>query len=79
MPKEASETTTAPLRLVVDPVACEGVGFCAYLAVEAISLDRWGYPVVPDGPLSADQIPAVRRALRACPRRALSLVDAPRR
>lgn len=73
-----ADETTSPMRLLVDPVACEAVGFCAHLAGESVRLDRWGYPIVPAAPLPAQQIPAVRRALRACPRRALSLVDVSR-
>ena len=59
------------LRLVVDPVACEAVGLCAYLAHDVIQLDRWGYPRVPSGPLGRKEISGARRAARACPRRAL--------
>jgi ferredoxin len=73
-----SKTPPDQTRLVVDPVSCEAVGFCAHLAAEVVVLDRWGYPVVPREPLAPGDLPAVRRALRACPRRALSLVAAPR-
>lgn len=74
MPRKPSQ----PVRLLVDPVACEAVGFCAHLAEDVVALDRWGYPVVPRAPLPPEDVPAARRALRACPRRALSLVAAPR-
>ena len=62
-------------RLRVDPVACAGVGLCAQLADRSITLDRWGYPV-----LAAELEPGAatrqaRRAVRACPRRALWLED----
>ncbi len=63
-----------PVRLVVNPVACEAVGLCTHLAADVVELDRWGYPLVPTGPLSAGQRAAAGRAVRACPRRALSLV-----
>ncbi|WP_456847379.1 ferredoxin [Cellulomonas sp. P5_C6] len=58
-------------RLRVDPVACEGIGLCAQISA-AVSLDRWGYPVL--GPVvdGADARTA-SRAVRACPRRALWL------
>ena len=59
-------------RLRVDMAACDGVGQCAFVAPELVQLDRWGYPVLRDdaaaGP-AADR--AARRAVRACPRRAL--------
>jgi ferredoxin len=63
------------LELVVDPIACEGRGVCAEMLPERIELDRWGYPIV-DG----EEIPpALRehavRAVRACPRNALHLVE----
>lgn len=62
-------------RLVVNPVACEAVGLCAHLAPTVVDLDRWGYPIVPPGPLAPSRVTAARRAVRACPRRALSLLD----
>lgn len=63
---------TAP-RLVVDPVACEGVGLCAHLAPALVSLDRWGYPVMPEDGVGARDRDASVRAVRGCPRRALHL------
>ncbi|MEZ0448849.1 ferredoxin [Cellulomonas sp. ICMP 17802] len=58
-------------RLRVDPVACEAIGVCAQIS-GAVTLDRWGYPVI--GPLLSDvDVRAARRAQRACPRRALWL------
>ena len=74
-------------RLRVDMVACDGIGQCALVAPGLVGLDRWGYPVIRDG--SAD-VPggrrgdgrgddpddaAARRAVRACPRRALWLAE----
>lgn len=68
---------TAP-RLRIDPVACEGVGRCAQVAARLVDLDRWGFPVVADE-LDERDVAAARRAVKACPRRALWLegVDAP--
>jgi ferredoxin len=61
------------LRLRVDPIACGGHGLCADLLAERIELDEWGFPIiggdVPPG-LAAD----ARRAVRACPTLALTLV-----
>ena len=68
--------TRTPVRLVVDPVACEAVGLCTHLAPDVVDLDRWGYPIVPSGALAPGQEAAARRAVRACPRRALALVEA---
>lgn len=62
-------------RLRVNPVACGGIGMCAHVAPELISLDRWGYPILdstttPTDPRSAT---AATAAVAACPRRALEL------
>jgi ferredoxin len=59
------------LRLRVDPVACEGVGLCAQVADRVVELDRWGYPVLAAELTDAADQRAARRAVRACPRRAL--------
>ena len=58
-------------RLRVDPVACDGIGQCALVAPDVVVLDRWGYPVVPEGPLRAGDVAAARRAVVSCPRKAL--------
>lgn len=60
-------------RLVVDPAACQGIGICSHLAAGIVTLDRWGFPIVSDEDLSAREARAARRAVRACPRRALAL------
>jgi ferredoxin len=41
-----SETHTVPV-LVVDRIACTGHGICASLLPEHVTLDGWGYPVMP--------------------------------
>jgi len=66
-------------RLRVDPVACDGIGLCGFLAAGVVALDRWGYPVVAARDLTGADVPAARRAVRACPRGALWLetADAP--
>ncbi len=70
--------TQEPVRLRVDPVACDGIGLCAQLAGGAVALDRWGYPVL-DAELDPREVAAARRAVRACPRRALWIEDVDRR
>ncbi len=59
------------LRLRVDPVACEGVGICAHLASAVITVDSWGYPIVPAQELAPRDRRQVEAAVAACPRRAL--------
>ena len=63
-------------RLIVNPVACDGVGMCAALAPETISLDPWGFPLISAAPLSNAGRAAAARAVTGCPRRALSLKNA---
>jgi ferredoxin len=60
------------VRIVLDPTACDGFGFCAELFPEGVGLDEWGYPVL-TGELAPELVAAARAAVRACPRRALRL------
>lgn len=58
-------------RLRVNPVACDGVGICAHLAPEVVTLDSWGYPIVPTHPLTGGLRRQAERAVNGCPRAAL--------
>jgi ferredoxin len=60
-------------RLLVDPVACDGVGMCAHLAENLVRLDTWGYPIVPLRDLDPAEVRSAGRAITGCPRRALRL------
>ena len=60
-------------RLLVDPVACDGVGMCAHLAADVVRLDTWGYPIVPAEPLSEREERQAGKAVAGCPRKALRL------
>ncbi len=60
-------------RLRVDPISCQGHGVCAELLPEAITLDEWGYPLLRAGELPAGLHRPARRAVAACPARALHL------
>jgi ferredoxin len=65
------------LRLRLNPILCDGLGYCAELVPELISLDEWGYPIVDRRPITDDRwLRHARRAVAACPRVALSLVEA---
>jgi ferredoxin len=68
----------AAIELSVDMVACDAHGLCADLFPERIRLDDWGYPIVEDGPLSAEELVHARRAAAACPTLALRLRAAAR-
>lgn len=75
------------VRLRVDMVACEGIGQCALVAPGLVELDRWGFPMLVDDRRPAGAArgasartdrghdAAARRAVRACPRRALWLEE----
>ncbi|MGN6605768.1 MAG: ferredoxin [Jatrophihabitans sp.] len=69
-------TGASPIGLRWDAAACDGVGICLHLADRLLTVDAWGFPIVPRRPLTtrADQR-AARAAARACPRRALFLVE----
>jgi ferredoxin len=62
------------VRLVLDPVACDGRGLCAELLPEVVELDDWGFPIVPDVALDARLEDDAEEAVRLCPRLALRLV-----
>jgi len=56
--------------LGIDAAACDGVGMCALVAPELITLDAWGFPVIDTAVAHASPAKA-RAAARACPHRAL--------
>ena len=58
-------------RLTVNPIKCTAHGMCAELLPEFISLDPWGYPIVPDEPLPEELTGLARKAAAACPTLAL--------
>jgi ferredoxin len=60
------------LHLTVDPIACDAYGYCAELIPEVISLDEWGYPIVTPDPVPPRLEKSARRAVRDCPRRAIT-------
>jgi ferredoxin len=61
------------VRLVVDPIACDGRGLCAELFPEGIRLDPWGFPIVDGRPIPPDLVAHAKRAASACPRLALRI------
>ena len=68
-------------RLHVDWTACVGRGLCAELLPEMLDRDEWGYPLARDGtPEPAVPAPLLghaRRAVSACPKLALNLLQRP--
>jgi len=75
--REARGAAPREAALRVDPSVCDGVGICAHLAPDLVSVDSWGYPVVRAEPMAAGR---ERRqadaAVAACPRRALRITGA---
>jgi ferredoxin len=61
------------MRLRVNPIDCAGHGVCAELLPELISLDEWGYPVLPGQPVPQVLAGEARRAVANCPALALTL------
>ena len=63
--------------LVLDPIACDGRGMCHDAAPDLITLDEWGYPLLPGGtlraPISARDRKAATEATHACPLLALHM------
>jgi ferredoxin len=68
-----SAPAVTPVRVRVDPVACDAYGYCAELLPERVTLDEWGYPVVDGTPVGTGLVALARRAAAECPRRALLL------
>ena len=76
LPQRAGHASRRPPmshRVRVNPIACEAHGICAELLPERITLDEWGYPIVDDRPLHAQELEHASRAARACPTLALML------
>lgn len=62
-------------RLRVNPIDCVGHGLCAELLPELITLDEWGYPILPGQPVPRALERQARRAVTDCPALALALAD----
>jgi ferredoxin len=61
-------------RLRVNPILCNGYGYCAEIVPELISLDDWGFPIVGSSPIDDDKVLRLAaRAVATCPRLALLL------
>jgi len=64
-------------QLRVNAIDCSGHGLCAVLLPELITLDEWGYPLLPSGPVPRRLERQARRAVTDCPALALVLAKAP--
>jgi ferredoxin len=64
---------TAPARLRVDFIACDGRGLCAEALPELIILDDWGFPIVSGRVVPPRLLADARATVRLCPKLALRL------
>jgi ferredoxin len=63
-------------RLRVNPILCNGFGYCAEIVPELVGVDDWGFPIVDPRPIdSAELEHLAERAVTTCPRLALILED----
>ena len=77
---QGTRVIKAPVRewrvnLVVDPILCDGHGVCAELFPERVVMDHWGYPIIDNEEIPTGLTEHARRAVAACPRLALHLVE----
>lgn len=63
-------------RLRVDWPRCDAHGLCHELLPEIVSLDEWGFPVI-EGDVTDQLEELARRAVSACPTRAIRLIEVP--
>jgi len=66
---------SAPTKMLLrlDPIACDGHGYCAELLPEHVTLDEWGYPILDGRGVAREHVADARRAVSLCPRLALAL------
>ena len=74
--RAAARGLVMSLRIVVNPVACDGHGICAELLPELVSLDDWGYPMVRSEEVPPHLERLARRVRDACPTLAIRLTEA---
>ena len=64
------------MRVVIDQSICSGNGRCYTLAPELFVDDERGYgQLVGDGTLTDEQVEQARKAVTACPERAITIEE----
>jgi ferredoxin len=63
------------VRIHVNMTRCTGMGWCESLAPEYFSVQEEGYVSVTDAVLPDSDLETLTRAVKACPAKALSLVE----
>ncbi|MGC8481448.1 MAG: ferredoxin [Acidimicrobiales bacterium] len=61
----------------IDPIRCDGYGYCVELLPELMSFDDWGFPIVNEKTLtSREAYELAKRVEHLCPKLAFRVVDA---
>lgn len=60
-------------RIKLDPIKCDGHGYCAEILPELIQLDDWGFPIIANPEVPDPALDHARRAVKTCPVLALRL------
>jgi len=63
------------MKIIADNKLCSGHARCAAVAPEVFELSDDGYIGFSEKAISADQLALARRGVRACPERALTLIE----
>jgi ferredoxin len=72
-PGEGAVTGAVRFRIRIDPIGCDGRGYCAELLPEMIALDDWGFPLVLAAEVPCHLLESARHAESLCPRLALHI------
>lgn len=60
-------------QVKLDPIRCDGHGYCAEILPELIQLDDWGFPIIANGLVPEAALEHAHRAVKTCPVLALRL------
>jgi len=63
------------MKVKADNRLCSGHARCAAVAPEIFTLDDNGYIGFTEKEITPEQLPLARRGVRACPERALTLIE----
>lgn len=61
------------VTLKLDPIRCDGHGYCAEILPEIVHLDDWGFPMLSKEPVPDALLEHAERAVKTCPVLALRL------